>query len=393
MRDYAAMTTLITQKLQSSGPADFSVSEVDNQIEECLKELSHYQSHLVPVIFKIESRYGACSSTSSDNLVDTTKGQFLSTDPTDEKVVENRTDHTRAVVLSFASTASIGISRDLFQVDDEYRIYNKRCWNQKQIFIGDLKDWGKIDSVEYPIGKKRNWEILGNEVLELKVDTVEDSNSGSTVTTEPIVDVLVRFNRPHILSQLTDWVGKFSATAAAGATTLSGSSLQAAGTIEAGEEFFVENHKSIYVVTADATIASNTVAVSFYPPLEAAVAATTWTFAFVKSSLLQQQEDVFADLVAARLAINKPLYSTAKSNLVLAGSALVAGTAYINAVNVGGDVAGQYRAYAQADMALAIGYERNWRILREWGERKLAETLRKLQWQTKPKVKKVYSRE
>jgi len=393
MRDYSAMTALIATKLQSAGTMDFSVAEMDSQIEDCLKELSSYQAHLIPIVFKIESRYGTCSTTSANNLVDTTKGQFLADDHTKEKVVHNVTDDTWAVIASYAGTSSVGVSLDIFQEDDQYRIYNKRCWNQKQIFIGDLTDWGKIGSVEYPIGAKRNWEILGNEILELKVDTVEDSNSGSTVTTEPIVNVLVRFNRAHVLCQLTDLSARFASTTVAGDTVLLAGSLQASGTIEAGDEFYIGSQRPIYVVRADTVITANTATISFYPPLEDTVTSTATVITFVKSSLLQQQEDVFADLVAARLAINKPLYSTAQSKLVLAGSALVAGTAYINTVNVGGDVAGQYRAYAQADMALAIGYERNWRILREWGERKLAETLRKLQGQTRPRVKKVYSRE
>lgn len=354
MRDYAAFTTLITTKLQSSGTVDYTVAEVDYGIEEGLKEYSHYKPHVHPVTFKIESRYGTASTTSANNLIDTTKGQFLTADAADEKVVHNTTDNTYAVVLSVASTAEIGLSRDIFIANENYRIYNKRCLNNKQVYIGDMVDWEKIDSVEYPIGEKRNWRIIGNEILEIEVDTVADSNAGSTITQLPDVDVLVRFNRPHILSQLTDWVGKFSATAAAGATTLSGSSLQAAGTIEVGEEFYVENHKTLYVVTAAATIASNTAAISFYPGLEAAVAATTWTFTFTKSSLRPNDEDVFADLIAARLAINKA-------------------PKYFNKIAIGGGVV--------------------WQNLQSWGERRLAQTLAKLQSETPPKVKKTYTTE
>ena len=355
MRNYAAFTTLVTQKLQSSGTADFSVSEVDNAIEEGLKEFSHLaRPHIFPLILPVESRYGTCSSTSVDNLRDTTKGQFLSGDATNEKVVHNRTDNTYAVVLSFSSTAQIGISRDIFVVNDNYRIYNKRCTNKKQLFIGDMPDHSKIDSVEYPIGEKRNWEIIGEDILELKVDSVEDSNASSTVTDLPNVDVLIRFVRPHVLSQLTDWAGTFAATAAAGATTLSGSTLQSAGTIEIGEEFHVENHKSRYIVTAATTIASNTAAITFYPGLESAVAATTWTFTFTQSSLLQNEEETFADLVAARLAINKA-------------------PKFFNAINLGG---GQV-----------------WQNFQTWGERRLSQVMKKIQSETPPKVKHLYTRE
>jgi hypothetical protein len=356
MRDYAAFTTLITTKLQSAGTMDYSVSEVNYQIEECLKEFAQYRPHLHPVIFKIESRFGIASTTSTDNLVDSTKGQFLSTDPGDEKVIYNATDHTWAVVLSYADTTSVGISRDIFAVNEEYRVYNKRCWNSKQINIGDMVDWEKIDSVEYPIGEKRNWKIYDNDILELNVDYVQDSDASSikASTSKPDVDVLVRFARPHVLSQLTDWVGKFAASAAAGATTLSGSSLQSAGTIEVGEEFYVENHKTLYIVTAETTISSNTAAISFYPPLEAAVAATTWTFTFTKSSLRPNDEDIFADLVASRLAINKS-------------------PKYFNTI--------------------AIGNPNAWRNYHDWGQGRLIQTLNKLQGQTKPKVNHTYTTE
>src|SRR3990167_6091680 len=277
-RSYTSMTTLVTQKLQSGCTADFSVAEVDNAIEEGLKEFSHYQPHIVPVIYQVESRYGTVSSTSASNLVDTDKGQFKAADATNEKVIHNVTDSTRAVVLTFSSTAQLGLSRNIFtSLSDQYRIYNKQCWNSTQIFIGDIGDFENIHSVEYPIGEKRNWKILEeNKILELTIKSgaIEDSNAVSSITELPNVDVLVRFNKPHVLSQLTDWTGNVAATAAAGATTLSASALQSAGTIEEGEEFYIENHKSVYMVTAETTIAANTAAITFYPGLEADVAAT-----------------------------------------------------------------------------------------------------------------------
>lgn len=353
-RSYAAMTTLITQKLQSSGTADFSVAEVDSMIEEGLKEFSFYSPHVIPVVFKIESRYGTCSSTSADNLIDTTKGQFKSTDDDDEKVIHNTTDNTWAVVLSFSSTAQIGISNDIFASSENYRIYNKRCWNQKQIYLGDMAEWNDIDSVEYPKGSKRNWRILdNNQVMEIDVDSVADSNASSAITTQPNVDVIVRFRMPHILSQLTDWSGKAAATAAAAATSLAMTSLQSAGTIEVGEEFYIENHKSLYVVTAETTIASNTATVSIYPPLESNVSSTAWVVSFVKSSLTPKQEDVFADLVAARLAISKAAKFT-------------------NQIAVGGDTFNKFQT---------------------WGERRLGQVLAKLRSEQKPKVKHRYSTE
>jgi hypothetical protein len=320
-QDYSAMTTRIVQIVQSAGTMDYSVAEVDSQLKDCLKEFSHYQGHLVPVTLPIESRYGTCSTTVVGELTDTVKGQFLATDSTNEKVVHNVHDRTWAVVASCASTSAVGLTKDIFVKNENYRIYNQRCWNEKQLYIGGMPDYVEIDSVEYPIGQKRNFTIL-NDVLELDVDDVSDSNAGSTISQLPDVDVLIRFNRPHVLTPLTDLVGKLGATCAASVTTISGSSLQAAGTLNIGDEFYIQGFRNLYTVTTAATIAT-TASISFYPPLEAAIASTVTTFTFTKSSLSAQQEEMFADLVAARLAINKPmkLYSQANSALVTIATA------------------------------------------------------------------------
>jgi len=352
-RSYAAMTTLVVTKLQSSGTADYSVAEVDYQIEECLKEFSHYKSHLVPVVLQIESRYGTASATAASALTDTNKGQFLTTDAANEKVVRNTTDNTWAVISSVASTAQVGLTRDIFVVNENYRIYNKQCWNERQVNLSGMPENYEVDSVEYPEGERRNFTIVDN-ILEVAVDSVEDSNAGSTITTLPNVDVIVRFNKPHVLSQLTDWAGNVAATVAAGATTLAASSLQTAGTIKVGEEFTIQYHRSTYVVAASATIAANTAAITFYPPLEAPVAATTHTVNFRMTSLSPKDEDIFADLAAARLAVNKS-------------------PKFINSV--------------------VIGAPNAWSNIMTWGERKLGNVIRKLESETKPKVKHLYTTE
>ena len=350
-RDYAAMTTLVTQKLQSSGSADFSVSEVDNQIEEVLKEFSTYQPHLVPVIFKIEGRYGTASSTSADNLIDTPKGHFVSGDPTDEKVIHNITDNSRAVILTQASTAQVGLSSDIMTNGDFYKVYNRFCWNQRQVYIGDVPEYIDIHSVEYPIGTKRSSKLY-DRVLEvmLQASAIPDTNSNTAkVSNLPNADVLVRFNMPHQLSQLTDWAATFSATASAAATSIAATALQGAGTIEVGSELTIENHRTAYLVTSAVTIASSAATIPIYPGLESAVASTAWVITIRKTSLQPQQEDIFADLVAARLAINKS-------------------PKFIRSVSISG----------------------GWNNWQEWGERRLAETLTKLQRGTPPKTRQSY---
>lgn len=303
-RSYAAMTTLIRGKLNQSATTVFSVDDVNNQITDSLKELSTYAPHLVPIVFQVESRFGACGSTSANNLIDSSKGQFASTDDDNEKVVHNTTDNTYAVISSFSSTAQVGLTADIFVSGENYRIYNKQCWNSKQIYLGGLPEQYDVESVEYPIGQKRNWRIF-DQVLELEVDTVEDSNAGSTVSQLPNVDVLVRFNKPHVLSPLTDTAGKMAATAAAAATSISLTSLQGSGTINVGEEFTIQYHRSTYIVAASATIASSAATVTFYPPLERAIASTAQTITFRMTSLRPEHEDIFANHVAGALLLDK----------------------------------------------------------------------------------------
>src|SRR3990167_1481951 len=347
-RSYSDIDTLVTTKLQSSGSADFSVSERDYQIEECLKEFSTYQPHLVPVIFKIEGRYGTASSTSADNLIDTPKGHFVSGDTTDEKVIHNITDNSRAVILSQASTAQVGLSSGIMTNSDFYKGYNRFCWNQRQVYIGAVPEYIDIHSVEYPIGTKRSSNLY-DRVLEvmLQVSAIPDTNSNTAkVSNLPNADVLVRFNMPHQLSQLTDWAATFSATASAAATSIAATALQGAGTIEIGSELTIENNRTTYLVTAATTIASSAVTIPIYPPLESAVASTAWVITIRKSSIKPDQEDIFADLVAARLAINKS-------------------PKFIRSIAISG----------------------GWDKWRNWGERRLAETLSKLRRGTPPRIR------
>ena len=354
--DFAGMTTLVTQRAQSAGTADYTVSEVDNAINNALSELSSVYPHPVEVIFKVEGRYGQATSTSADNLVDTTKGHFLAADATNEKVIHNTTDNLRAVVLTQASTAQIGLSVDIMTINDGYEIYNKQCWNHKQIYIGDIPQNAEVLSVEYPIGTRRNFKVL-DRVLELIIDraVIPDTNSNTAkVTNLPNEDVLVRFNMAHQLSSLTDWSATFSATAAVGATTLSATALQSAGTINVGTEFTIENHKATYIVAASTTIASNTVIVSFYPPLESAVSSTAWVISIRKTSLEPKIEDIFADLAVARLELNRA-------------------PEFFNAISLGGGEV--------------------WRHFQSVGERKREEALSRLRRLIPPKTSRVYPRD
>jgi len=341
------MTTLITQKLQSASTADYSTSEVDNQIRETLKEMSSIIPHIVPMIFKIESRYGVDVTGTTSKLTDSVKAQFLAADV--GKVVHNTTDNTWAVITAYDSTSVVSLSADIMDANEDYEIYNKQCRNKKQIYLGDVPENYEIHSIEYTVGNRRNWTRFDN-IVEIDVDWVDDSDS--TLTDLGNIDVLIRFKKPHVLCQLTDLLGNVAATAAIASTAVSGSSLQAAGTIEVGEEFTITGHRSVYVVATGTTIASNTAAWGIYPPSEIALASGTATvITFRGSSLDPAQEDIFADMCAGQLAINKA-------------------PKYINTV--------------------VIGAPNAWQNFIEWGERKYANALAKLRRNTPPKTNKRY---
>lgn len=347
-RSYTAMTTLVTTKLQSAGTADYTVAEVDYQIEDALKEYGTYVPNIVPMVFKIESRYGTDDAGAASTLTDAVKGQFLDTDDNNEKVVHNLTDNSWAVVSSFSSTAAVGLTRNIMANGEEYAIYNKKCWNKRQIYLGDVPENWQVHSVEYPLGTRRNWQRF-DDVLEIDVDRVDDSDS--TLSTLGNIDVLIRFQKPHILCQLTDFSGTFAATAAAAATSISATALQGAGTIEVGEEFNIQYHKSTYVVAGSVTIASSAATISLYPPLEAAVASTGWTITFRQTTLRPHDEDILADLAAARLSLSKA-------------------SKYFNSIPIGGGNV--------------------WQNFDTWGYRMLQRTLGKLRATAPPKTKKRY---
>ena len=315
--DFASMTTLVNERLQSSGTIDYPTAEVKNAIQYGLAEFSKYRPHQVGILFKLEGRKGTATSTSTDNLVDTIEGSFLAADATNEKVIHNTTDYTWAVVLSQSSTSQIGLSSDIMAINEDYEIYNKRCTNAKQLYIGDVPNNSQVLSAEYPIGTKRNFKRDG-DILEIDIAAVPNTNSNTAkISNVANSDVKVTFGVPHALPNLTDWTATLTATAAVGATSLAATALQSAGTIDTGTEFNVENHRTTYVINNSVTIASSAATLTFYPPLEANVSSTAWVVTFRKTSLDPHYEDLVADLAAGR------------ARVVRAGE-------FLNSVNIGG---------------------------------------------------------
>jgi len=304
MLSYADIQDRAEQLLQDTGNATYDTTELGYWIEDELKRISGRVPHIIEVIFQIESRRGTDATGASDTLTDSVKSQFIAGDDTKEKVVHNTTDDTWAVVTAKDSSSVLSLSRDIMDANEKYEIYNKRCRNKRQIYIGDVPFYLWVDSVEYR-GKERNFKVYG-DVLELDMEDSAILDSDSTLSKLNPVDVLVRFAVPHVLSQLTDWEGTLSATESEGDTSIAITGMGSTEIIEIGEEFHLEDHRSLYIVTAEVTTSGNTATLTIYPPLEADLASSK-AITFIKSTLSPQLEEILCQRVAARAVLSNDI--------------------------------------------------------------------------------------
>jgi len=306
MLSYAQVLAEILQYLSDTGAAIFATAETQYGIENELKTISRYSPQLIDVIYKLESRTGTDVTGTASSLTDLVKLQFVAGDATNEKVVHNTTDHTWAVVLANSSPSVNTLSADIMDANENYAIYNKRCRNKRQIFIGDMPFmW--IKSVEYPIGTPRNFSEISDDVIELEVYDSVIPDSDSTLTTLNDVQVLVKFAVPQIVCQLTDIKGEVHTAGVAGAKTMQIKSFTDAEIVETGDQFTIENHITTYTVTTGVTLNYQTAAgssISFYPGLESAAPGDS-IITFKKSSLSPAEENFLIRLVAARACISK----------------------------------------------------------------------------------------
>jgi len=306
MLSYANIQDRVEQYLQDTTNAVYDTTELGYWIEDGLKEYSTISPHVIEMEFQIESRHGNSSATSANNLVDSNKGQFVAGDV--GKVVYNDTDKTWAVVETYTDANTLALSADIFTSGEAYYIYDKRCRNDKQIYIGGAADTLKISELLTPIRAEypcnyfpRRWRTIrlsqGGEVLELQIDFNPDDSDPNDTNSRTLV--IVEFNKTHVLSQLTDWSGELTADASLAATSIAIDGMGAAEVIEAGEEFHLQNHRSLYVVTEAVTMSSGAGTVKFYPGLEAA-ATDNDDIEFAKSTLKPEHEVAFAKLVASK---------------------------------------------------------------------------------------------
>ncbi|KKL97401.1 hypothetical protein LCGC14_1834880, partial [marine sediment metagenome] len=219
-----AFATLIDeceQELQDTGNAIWTAAELGIQLEDAIREVSEYKTHVMEYVYTLESRTGIASSTTSDALVDATETQFLSTDV--GKVIYNTYDNTWAIVTAFVSTSQLTLSKDIMVTGENYEMYNKGCRTRFQINIEDITDYEGpakhgVIALEYPKGIRRNFKIDG-DILTIDVVRVSDSK-----VVEPAMNVEVHIwiEARQRVSQLTDLAGAINnGTLTVGTTTIS----------------------------------------------------------------------------------------------------------------------------------------------------------------------------
>ncbi len=346
---FAEITDRISQELQDTGNTNWGDPEIKLAIADGLIEVSQYDPYTITRTFEVETRQGSASATTAGALVDTGVSQFLAGDV--GKYIFNDDDNTWAEVTAFVSTSQLTLSKDIFTVGETYRMFNKYCWNNRQLNIADEYD-NIIDfaSVEYPTQRFRrniiNEQVLsGGRVLELDLMWGPDDTSVTGAEKE----VFVEYTTRHRLNAMSDLAASLTGAHAAGVTSLTLGDLTDADTpIQKGELLEIAGIRGIYRATADATISSNSATLAIFPGLESA-GENSDVVTFIGSTFTQRIEWVFPQLVAGRLAISK----TRLRN---------------DGINKGGSAA--------ADR------------MREWGERKVEAALRELRKLKKPNQRK-----
>ena len=302
---YAQIQTRTLQLLQDTGGATFDSTEMGYWIEDEIKRISRVRPLIVEIVFQIESRRGIDATGTASSLTDTVKSQFLAADATNEKVIHNTKKDTFAVVLTQTSTSVLTLSRDIMNTNDTYEIYNKRCTNKRQIFLGDMPPYFDVAYVIYR-GKERNFTQIGRDILELDIEDSTALDSDSTLTDPSPVDVTVGFNMAHILSQLTDQDGLLNAALSEGDTSIAIDAMGDTEIIEVGEQFHIANHRFTYIIDTQVTTGANAATISFQPPAEAD-ASNDDAITFIQSTLTPELEEMLVQRLAARAVLSDQL--------------------------------------------------------------------------------------
>ncbi len=334
-RSHAEMVTYVRNNLVEPTVVLWSDAVIAHFKLLALRDISHIVPRFVgeELGVSVEARSGTATSTLANNLVDATNAHFLATDV--GKVIYNTTDYTFAKIITYTSTTTVALSNNIMASGEGYEIYNQKCHNQKQIYIGDILNNiilpNTPNRVEYPIGTYHNYKVVAEDILEILMDSDPDTDYKLG---------FIDFARYHKLPNLTDWAGAVNNAGgyAAGAVSMVVNGLGADTTMPEGTEFTIANVRGIYTVSADATIAANAATITFFPGLDAAV-INAQVVNFTKSTLTPQLESILADYTCGLIAIS---YSRT----------------LLNAISLGGGAV--------------------WKNYEEWGKSKIAQAMAEL---------------
>ena len=284
----------------------YTDAKVTIQLEKAIKTVSDYVPHVMMHSFDLESRTGTATTDTPNALVDS-QAQFLATDV--DKVIFNTDDKTWAVVTAYVSATQLTLSKDIMEDGDEsYKMFNKGCWDIKQINIEDATDYigedhgvlqDKEHSPEYTIGEKRNVDVAG-DILTIDIDF----NPPDSADSDADIEVFVWFNKRQRVSQLADLAGTVNGTPAAGATTFTIAAVGSGSDVIAEDTLFtVAGVRGTYKMKYDLTLSGGGGAIVFWPGLESAPANGA-IVAFVGSTLNTELERLVVELGAAYSALS-----------------------------------------------------------------------------------------
>ncbi len=316
---FATLIDEIEQELQDNSNATWDATELAIQLEDAIREVSDYKSHVMMHSFKLESRTGSATTDMDDTLVDSSAQFIIANDI--GKVIYNTDDKTWAVVIADGSnsTTQLKLSKDIMEDGDEaYKMFNKGCWNNKQINIEDVTDYLGEDhgvlqdtehSPEYPIGEKRNVDVTG-DILTIDIDFNPPDSSASDAD----VEVFVWFETRQRVSQLADLAGTVNGTPVAGATTFTIAAVGSGSDVIAEDTLFtVAGVRGTYKIKYDLTLSSGGGVIIFWPGLESAPANGA-VVAFIGSTLSRSLERLVVKLTAARASISKGMVPISQVN-------------------------------------------------------------------------------
>ncbi len=312
-----AFATLINEVQSDLGDdtTTYTDAKVTVQVEKSIKTVSDIVPRVVRHEFDLESRTGTATSDTADALVDATNSQFVSGDV--DKVIYNTADKTWAIVTAYVSATQLTLSKDIMvDGDEDYQIFNKGCWNSKQINIEDVVDYVGADrgvvAVEYKTQKStgntgstldtrnyRNWTVEG-DILTVDIDFTPPDSS----TSDADIEVFVWFNKRQTVSQLTVLAGAINnGNLTVGTTTISVDGLSGTEVVAAGTLLTIAGIRGRYMVTADKTLSSGGGDLVIFPGLlDVIVDGDVVTI--VGSTLNIQMERLVVEMAAAYSALS-----------------------------------------------------------------------------------------